>query len=333
MPDDATAAPPIRWGLCGTGAIAAKMVEALRTVPDAEVVAVGSRTPGRAAAFAERHDIPRAHDGQVELAADDDVDVVYVATTQDDHLAATLTCLAAGRHVLCEKPLALSRAQAEVMVDAARTHDRFLMEALWSRFLPAYRALADVLAAGTIGRPRRVEADFCFRLPDDVVLDHRLADPARGGGALLDLGIYPLNLAVLVLGEPDRVAAVGTLTDRGVDEQVAVSLGFPDGATAQLTAGFRIRGTCAARIAGDEGSVVIEPMMHAPTRLQVEHGGTEEVIEVDPPSLAHQVPEVHAAVRAGRTQSEVVPWSASLALAGTLDEVRRQIGLRYPGEG
>lgn len=321
---------PVRWGIAGTGRIAQQFVEGLRTVPDAEVVAIGSRTPGRAGAVAEALGIPRAHDTRAELFADDDVDVVYVAGTADEHHAATVAALAAGRHVLCEKPLALSLGQATAMVDAARAADRFLMEAMWSRFLPVYLRLGEVLAAGRIGRPLVVEADFSFRVPTDDVAEHRLFDLSRGGGALLDLGVYPLNLAAMVLGEPDRIAAVGTIGTTGVDERTAVVLGYPDGAVARLGCSIRTSGTCSARIAGEQGTITIDPFMHAPTTLRVDTAEGTEVIEAEPPSLAHQVPEVHRCLRAGELESPTMPWSASLAMARICDEVGRQIGLRHP---
>ncbi len=258
----------VRWGIAATGGIAESFAEGLAQVPDAELVAVASRSQERADAFGDSHDVRNRHGSYEALADDPEVDVVYVATPQSRHAEDTLLFLAAGKAVLCEKPFALDEAQAATMIDAARQHDLLLMEAMWSRFLPAYRRLREVLAEGRIGEPRLVEADFGFRLPDDVG-DHRLIDPTLGGGALLDLGVYPVQLCALVLGPPDRVAAVGHLGPTGVDEQVAAVLGHPGGAVGVAKAAIRTGMTCTARIAGTEGAIEIPAMMHCPDRLRV----------------------------------------------------------------
>lgn len=322
---------PIRWGICGTGRIAERFVESLAAVPDARVVAVASRTPGRAEQLAWAAGA-RTHGSQAALADDDEVDVVYVATTHDDHHAATVGFLDAGRHVLCEKPLAVNARQARDMVAAAERNERFLMEAMWSRFQPGYRRLGELLAEGRIGRPLSLEADFAFRSAEGPDGDHRLVDPARGGGALLDLGIYPLQLSQLVFGEPDRTRAVATLTDRGVDIETAVVLGYPDGASARVFTSLRVDGTCTARIAGERGAITIQAFMHCPTELHVQTRDGVEVLRCDPPSLHHQVPEVHACIRRGELQSSIHPWADSVALATTMDEIRRQTGVRYPAD-
>src|SRR5690606_11576497 len=257
-PDSSTRWPPlgcgavsdrIRWGIAGTGHIAERFVAGLRQLDDAEVVAVGSRSIERAGDFADRHGIPHRHGAAEDLAADPDVDIVYVASPHAGHEHDTLLQLEAGHPVLCEKPFALSRVQAERMVAAARERNLFLMEAMWTRFLPAYGALRDLLAAGAVGTPLVVEADFGFRRPLDPA--HRLFDRALGGGALLDLGIYALQLASLVLGPPERVAAAQAHLGRtGVDEQVAAVLHHPGGGLAVVKAAIRVALSCTARISG-----------------------------------------------------------------------------------
>ena len=195
----------IRWGILGTGGIARTFTEDLLLLGH-DVAAVGSRAAETAEAFAGRYGIGRAYGSYAELAADDGIDVVYVATPHSRHCDDTVLFLDSGKHVLCEKPLALNAAQVRAMTGAAARNDRFLMEALWSRFQPAYEELVHLLDDGAIGEPRLVEADFGFAVPVDP--DHRLFDLAQGGGALLDLGIYSLNLAFLVLGHPLAVEAV-----------------------------------------------------------------------------------------------------------------------------
>jgi len=323
----------IRWGIAATGGIARAFAQGLALVDDAELVAVASRTEERAHDFAAEVGAPHAHGSYEALAADPGVDVVYVASPHARHCADAVRFLDAGKHVLCEKPLALSAAQVREMAEAAHRNDRFLMEALWSRFLPAYVELRRVLAEGAIGQPRLVEADFGFRIPD-IDPTHRLFDLAQGGGALLDLGIYPLNLAFLVLGHPVEVRAVGHLGATGADEQTAAVLQHLDGALSAVKAAVRTNLSCTARIAGTEGTIAVPAFMHCPQHLVVQTGAGEERIEapMEGNGLHHQVFAVHHCLGAGLTESPVMPLSESLALATAMDDIRTQIGLRYPGE-
>ena len=323
---------PIRWGICGTGRIAAKFVAGLRMVPDAVIGAVASRTAERAVEFARAHGIARSHVSWAALAADDEIDVVYVAVTQESHRLAVLQMLRGGRHVLCEKPLAMSEAQAVEMFDEAAVARRFLMEAMWSRFSPAYRRLGELLDEGGIGTVMQLSADLSLRVPPAEIGSHRLYDPERGGGALLDVGIYPLQLSSLLFGAPQTIGATGVLAASGVDEQVAVALGHSGGRVSALTASICVVGSRSARISGSTGSITIEAPMHAPSRLVLESGGGAEVLECDPPGLHLQVAEVHRCIRAGLMQSPVMPWQESSSLLATTDRVRSIIGLRYPGE-
>ena len=208
-----------RWGVVGPGRIAERFANAISTVDDGEIVAVASRSVDRANAYGDRHGVPHRYVGIEDLVADDDVDAVYIATPHSRHEVDTLIALAAGKHVLCEKAFALDATQARRMADAARANRRFLMEAMWSRFLPAYRRLRELLDDGAIGDPLVVEADFGFRMTVDA--SHRLFDLALGGGALLDLGIYPLQLCAFVLGVPERVTADGVIGATGADEVVS----------------------------------------------------------------------------------------------------------------
>jgi predicted dehydrogenase len=322
----------VRWGVAATGGIAVRFLDGMRLVDDGEVVAVGSRTPERAVAFAERFGIPRRHGSLGDLAADAEVDVVYVASPHSAHEADTVRFLEAGKHVLCEKPLALNAGQAQRMADAARTNGVFLMEALWSRFLPAYERLGELLAGGRIGTPLVVEASFGFSRA--VEPEHRLFDPALGGGSLLDLGIYPVQLCSLVLGTPDRVAAVGHLGTTGVDERVAAVLHHEAGGLGVVQAAITAPLACEARISGSDGWVRLPAFMHCPQHLAANGPGGEEVVDAsfEGDGIRFQVHEVHRCLRAGLGESPVVPLAESVEMARTLDEIRHQIGLRYPGE-
>ena len=322
----------VRWGIAGPGAMAAGFAGDLALVDDAQLVAVGSRSIDRARAFAERFDIPNAHGSYEDLAADPLVDIVYVATPQSSHERDTLMFLEAGKHVLCEKPFALNAAQGQRMVDAARERDLFLMEAMWARFLPPYRKLVELLDDGVIGEPRLVEADFGYVMPRDPA--HRLWDASRGGGGLLDLGVYPVQLASLVLGAPTRVAAAGFVGPYGVDEHVAAVLGHPNGALAAVKAAIATSLTCTARITGTLGTIELPAFMHCPGSLTVVRLGQREVIETPWPGggWQYQVEEVHRCLAAGEVESSSMPLSESLSILDTLDAIREQIGLRFPGE-
>lgn len=322
----------VRWGIAGPGAIAGGLADDLARLGDAELVAVGSRSAERAAAFGDRFGIPKRHGSYEALAEDPEVDIVYVATPQSRHEPDTLLYLEADKHVLCEKPFALSAAQGRRMVDSAHRRGLFLMEAMWSRFLPPYRALVDVVGDGQIGDVLMVEADFGWR--GDVDPAHRSFDRAMGGGALLDLGVYPVHLAQLLLGRPDGVAAAGHVGETGVDEAVAAVLHHDAGSIAVVKAALRISMTCTARITGTEGTIDLPAFMHCPGHLDISTPQGRERISTpwEGNGLRFQVEEVHRCLAEGHAQSPMMPLAGTLAVASTLDEVRSQLGVVYPHE-
>ncbi|MFC4564180.1 Gfo/Idh/MocA family protein [Nocardiopsis mangrovi] len=331
----------IRWGIAGTGAIANGFADALGRLPDARLVAVGSRRKESADAFGVKYGIPTAgrHSSYEQLAADDDIDVVYVASPHSHHHEHTLLFLNAGRNVLCEKPFALTAEQAAEMVATARRNKRFLMEAMWSRFLPAYVRLRELVGAGAIGTVLSVEADFGFPVPEDPA--HRLFDPALGGGSLLDLGVYPVSLASMLLGEPDRIAATGKLGPTDVDEQVAVLSGYDSGAIAIAKSSIRSQLACTGRITGTDGHIELPFLVHCPDELIVHSRGVGERLSLPAAGegasgenagggLHHQVRHVHERLKAGQVESDVMPLDESVAIMRTLDTARRHIGLVFP---
>ena len=321
----------IRWGVAGPGGIATDFAEAMQLVDGGEIVAVASRSSERADAFGDRFGIATRYGDYAALADDPDVDVVYVATPQSRHEVDAVLYLKAGKHVLCEKPCALNARQVQRMVDEARRGGLFLMEAVWSRFLPAYRALVDVVGSGRVGELLLVEADFGFSLPFDP--DHRLYRADLGGGGLLDLGIYPFQLCALLLGHPEHVVAEGIIGQTGVDEQVAAVLRHRAGALGVVKAGITVGMSCTARIAGSQGVVEIPAFMHCPTSITVRsRGGVEEIEAPWEHGLRFEIDEVHRCLAAGLTESPLMTLDESLGLAATLDEIRAQIGLRFPGE-
>jgi predicted dehydrogenase len=322
----------VRWGIAGTGGIARGFAQALARVSDARVAAVASRAVESAERFGDAHGAERRYGSYDAMAEDPCVDVVYVATPHARHCADTVMYLEAGKHVLCEKPFALNAAEAQRMVDAAAGHGRFLMEAIWSRFLPSYVELRALVSAGVIGAVEFVEASFGFRMPVDA--SHRLFAPELGGGALLDLGVYPVQLAEMLLGEPDRVEAVAHIGSTQVDERIAVTMGFRRGAVAVAEAAIRTGLACTARIGGTEGAVELPAFMHCPQHLEVRTAGEGRQIEcpMEGNGLHYQAEEVHRCLRAGKCESAVMPLAGTLAIARTLDRARERVGLRYPGE-
>jgi predicted dehydrogenase len=323
----------VRWGIAGPGRIATSFAEDLARVDDAPLVAVASRSQARADAFGARFGIAARYSDADAMAADPDVDVVYVASPHSAHEADTLRYVEAGKHVLCEKPLALNARQAQCMADAARGRGVFLMEAMWSRFLPAYRVLRDTLDERRVGEPLLVESDFGYRAPFDP--SERHFDRAVGGGALLDLGVYPIQLCSFVLGTPDRVVADGLLGETHVDELVAAVLHHRGGALGVVKAALRVPMACTARIAGSDGWVALPAFAHCPEWIELAVAG-RAVERIDASfegnGLRFEVDEVHRCLAAGRGESDVMPLDESIAIAATMDDIRRQIGVTYPAD-
>lgn len=324
----------VRWGILATGTIAARFTEDLRLVPDAEVVAVGSRTAVAAQAFAERYGVPRAHGSWADLAADPDVDVVYVATVHPAHYRAALTCIEAGKAVLVEKPLTLDVPTAERLLAAARARGVFAMEAMWTRCLPAIRRVAGLIADGAIGEVATVHAEFGLAGPFEPT--HRLRDPAQGGGALLDLGIYPVALANLVLGPPTTIQATARLTAEGVDAHTGLLLGHPSGAIAALTCGITGATRNAASITGSDGRIDLPGPFHCPKRFTLHRRGADPE-EIHAPfegwGYHLEAAEVGRCLRAGLVESPLVPHAATLEVLAVLDAARAQLGVSYPDAG
>jgi predicted dehydrogenase len=322
----------VRWGIAGPGGMAAAFAEDMRLVDDGVITAVASRAQERADAFGDRFAIAHRYDSYNALAADAEVDIVYVATPHTCHERDTQRFVVAGKHVLCEKPFALNARQAGRMADTATRRGVFLMEAMWSRFLPSYRVLRDLVAEGRIGDPLLVESDFGFRMP--VMPEHRLFDPRLGGGALLDVGIYPVQLCALVLGKPDRVSADGVIGSTGVDEQVAAVLHHPAGALGVVKAAIRVQMPCTARVSGTKGSIELPALAHRPDSLVVTT--PEGVTHIDAPAEGggwhYQVKHVHECLADGLVESPVMPLTESVSIMQTLDRIRAQIGIRYPDD-
>lgn len=327
MIDEARA---LRWGVIGTGSIASSFAADLRLLPDAELVAVGSRAQATADEFGDRHDVPRRHPSYARLVADEAVDVVYVATPHPGHHDAALAAIEAGKAVLVEKPFTMDAGEALSLVAAARRHGVFLMEAMWARFVPHMVRLRSLVRDGALGDVRTVLADHGQWFAPDP--DHRLFAPSLGGGALLDLGVYPVSLASMLFGEPAAVTAVGTPAFTGVDAQTSMVMTYDGGRQAVLSCTLEALGANRATVVGTEARIELDPVWYTPGGFWLlRRDGTAE--RYDEPhegsGLRHEAAEVMRCMRADLTESPVMPLDETVAIMRTLDEVRRQIGLDY----
>ncbi|GAA1920603.1 Gfo/Idh/MocA family oxidoreductase [Arthrobacter gandavensis] len=330
----------LRWGVVATGRIAARVTEDIARLEDAVLQAVSSRSEATAVEFAHRfgfaasyYDDEARGKGYRQLFADPEVDVVYIASPHAQHYELTREALDAGKHVLCEKSITINAAELADLIEVAGRRGVFLMEAVWTRFLPCINRLWEIISSGELGEIQWVQADLGFPAPYDPA--SRLWDPAAGGGALLDLTVYPLTLAVGALGFPQRVQASGTLNADGVDTQNALNLGYDSGAQAQLTSSLLASGPRTATICGSEGWIRTGAPLHNPVELHVhQHMGpsrTERFQQVGN-GYTYELREVTRCVQEGLTESPTMPWSDSLQTMQLFDEVRAQIGVRYPND-
>jgi predicted dehydrogenase len=320
-----------RWGILAPGTIANKFATSVQALPDAELVAVGSRTLEKAKSFAAKFNIPRAYGTYQELAADPEIDAIYVATPNHLHAEAAILCMEHGRAVLCEKPFAGNVEQAEAMIGCAHSQRVFLMEALWTRFLPVMGVVSEWLEQGRIGELRRLECDFSFR--SDAKPDSRLLNPELGGGGLLDVGIYALAFTSWVFGGlPPRVASLAEVGPTGVDEQAGILLLYPRGELAVLTCGVRTQGQISARITGTEGSIEIPTPFYKAQEAVLKTPQSE--VRERRPFLAlgyeYEAMEVARCVRAGLPESPAAPLEESLMLTSFMTRLRTEWGVRYP---
>lgn len=315
----------IRWGILATGRIAEHFAKDLALVEGSDLVAVGSRRLDAATQFAERFG-GRAHGSYEELAADPEVDVIYVATPHSRHLDDVMVCLQAGKHVLCEKSLAMNAADARTMIDEARARGVFFAEAMWTRTNPNTRKLLQMIKDGAIGTPLQVRAELGFAAEAEKV---RMWDPALGASALLDVGIYPVTFAYLVLGEPTSIVANGVLSDQGFDLNGGATLTYASGAVANLAWNQVSHSDNRASIAGDLGLIEVLPAFHETTGFTYAKDGAVETFHetVTGRGYAHEISEVADCLRAGHTESALLPQDESLAIMGHLDEILRQLGV------
>jgi predicted dehydrogenase len=324
----------LRWGILAAGGIARRFATDLQ-VNGMTVTAVGSRTPEKARAFAEALGIAKAHGSYAELAEDPDVDAIYVATPHPFHVTAGELAIRAGKHVLIEKPFTLNSREAQRLADLGREHGVVVMEAMWTRFLPHMVRLRALTAEGKLGVIRALVATHTQDLPDDP--KHRLNDLALGGGALLDLGVYPVSFAFDILGEPSEIVARGRLRETGADAEFSAMLRYAGGTTAMLLATSDAGGPNRAQLSGTAGYVDIDGVWYAPTSFRLFDADKKLVEEYIPPEIRgrgmhFQALEVERLAAAGQLSSPLMPVEQSVGIMRIMDEIRAQIGVLYPNE-
>lgn len=326
--------PPVRWGILGAGGIAGKFAADLARTPGNELAAVAARDAGRAAEFAGRFGAARSYGSYAELAGDPGCDVVYIATTHPGHREQALLAIAGGKAVLIEKPVCLNAADAREVFAAASAAGVFAMEAMWMRANPLIRKAQELLAGGAIGELSSVRAELGLGRPYDPA--HRLYDLANGGGALLDLGIYPVTFGWIFGGPPQSVAVTGTLAATGSDATVAMQWSYPGGRDAQLWCSVPLPSPFRGLVVGTEGWIRTEGRFYRPTGLTVNVGGNESRLDdpLDPAGFGYspEIAEVARCLRAGLTESPLVPAADTIAILELLDGARAELGVRYPGE-
>jgi predicted dehydrogenase len=323
----------IRWGILATGWIAELFVQDLLQTGHS-VTAVGSRTDESAKRFAKQFGIATAHGSYAALAADPNVDIIYIATPHPHHVTAAKLALNAGKHILVEKPFTINAREAAEIVALAKAKNLVVLEAMWTRFLPHMFRIREIIAAGTIGEIRSLIADHTQKLPDDP--KHRLNDLALGGGALLDLGIYPISFAWDILGKPASIRASATFKATGADAQVATIFHYASGAIATTLSSSDSAGANRASIVGTKGRIEIDRVWYSPTTFKV-YDNSNAVTEtfdgaVEGRGMQFQADEAERLIALGMTAGEILPPAQSVEIMQTLDEVRMQIGLKYPSE-
>ena len=323
----------VRWGILATGWIAGLFAKDLIET-GRSVAAVGSRTQQAADRFAKSFGIATAHGSYEALVSDPNVDIIYIATPHPQHVSAAKLALNAGKHILVEKPFTLNAEEAAEVVNLARDKGLVVLEAMWTRFLPHMRRVREIVADGTIGEVRSITADHCQKLPDDP--EHRLNALELGGGALLDLGIYPISFAWDILGKPVSIRATATFRDTGADTQVATLFHYASGAIATTLSSSDSKGSNRASVVGTKGRIEIDRVWYSPTTFRV-YDNDDIVLETFDGSVAgrgmqFQAEEAERLIKGGLIASQIMPPSQSVDIMAILDEVRRQIGLRYPGE-
>jgi len=318
-----------KWGIIGPGKIAHKFAAGLTEVPGAELYAVASRSVAKAEEFAEEFNTTKFYGSYEELVKDEAVDIIYIATPHVFHHEHTLLCLKNKKAVLCEKPFAMNKEQVNEMILTAKKKNIFLMEALWTYFLPHYQYVLELVKSEKFGKITGLEADFGFEAP--YLPEKRLFNKDLGGGSLLDIGIYPVFAALTLLGKPDTISAKAEFRETGVDESCSIVFNYQNGVRAHLLSTIDKTTTTTATINFEKARLTINRRFHEPTSVTILHNNQEETISFDVNTNGYnfEAEHVQQMLAQARTESTVMSFEKSLELIGLLDEIREKIGLFY----
>ncbi|MEO1437235.1 MAG: Gfo/Idh/MocA family oxidoreductase [Bacteroidota bacterium] len=324
--------PTFNWGIIGLGGIAHKFASDLTVVKGARLVSVASRSQEKANQFAERYGVPKAYGTYEDLLQDPSIDAVYIATPHVLHASNAIQVMSAGKAALVEKPFAMNSRESQKMIQTAKERGIFLMEAFWTRFHPSTRKVMEWINEGRIGTVQTVEANFCFKAPFNP--DKRIFNKALGGGALLDIGVYPLFLSLLVLGRPQKIQALSKIGNTGVDEITSVIMEHENASMSIQFSSIIQTSKVDARIYGSKGWIYMHPRWHNPTSLTWydydKKQYTDEGFNFVGTGYNYQVEEVHQCLSQGLFESPLMPHQFSQMLMETMDQIRQQIGLVYP---
>jgi predicted dehydrogenase len=321
----------IRWGIIGLGKIAHSFAHDLQLVEGNELSAVASRRLGKAELFAEKYQVKKAYGSYAEILKDDDIDIIYVATPHISHMEFSIAAMESGKHVLCEKPLAVNAQQVQKMILSSKENNVFLMEAFWSRFNPAIGEVFRLIKKGTIGEVNYVNADFSFYT--NASYSSRLMNIELAGGALLDIGIYPIFLAYSIFGMPEQVSATSRFHPTGVDVQTAALLKYKNG-IANLMCGFKSSSDMVAKIYGTKGSIFIDSIWHMAQGFTVDINNEKKHYSFPTKGngLIYEIEECNRCILANQLESPNWTHQNSLDIISITDEIRKQTGIKYPFE-
>jgi predicted dehydrogenase len=323
----------VRWGIVGTGGIA-RLFTADLNLTGHKVTAVGSRSTATAESFAAEFNIPSAHGSYEELVADENVDIVYVSTPHPRHHDDAALALRAGKHVLVEKPFTINAVEAQSLVDLAAERGLVILEAMWTRWLPHMVAIRKLITDGAIGEVRSVLVDHTQKLPEDPA--HRINSLELGGGALLDLGVYPISLASELFGTPESIHSVATFKETGADAELGILLLHAGGRMAIISAASNAPGPNRAAIIGTEGRIEIDSVWYNPATFRLYDAESNLVSTHEPDvqgrGMQFQADAAERLIAAGELVSEILPLTETVSIMATMDQIRQQIGLRYPTE-
>ncbi|HKK61466.1 MAG TPA: Gfo/Idh/MocA family oxidoreductase [Bacteroidales bacterium] len=322
----------LKWGILGCGSIANKFAEALQKVPDSVPYAAAARDKSRADAFATKWNFQNNYGSYSELVSDNEVDIIYIATPHSYHFAHTKLCLEAGKHVLCEKPFTINSAQLKQLIAIAKQNNRFLMEALWSKFLPGIIKVKQIVEEGLIGDPKMMYVDFGLNFPSDP--KHRLNNPHLGGGSLLDLGIYPLFMSLHMFGKPMNMIAHSSLNNNKIDLNTSIITESKNGTISHLSSTMRAKTPVKATLTGTEGSIEFDSFWFTPVGFILNKNNKESRYEF--PTIAngyeYEIIESAKCIAENKLESDTMPHSFSLMLMEQMDKIRKITGISYPVE-